>query len=84
MDGFFGHIETWEEAVDSVQSILLFEFRNQLPHDVIAEAARQSVEELRREPVRIKTFVPLLALRRARDRLRLSHLVPDTTRFARS
>lgn len=72
MDGIFAPTESWEEAVDLVETNLLFEFRNQFPPDVIAEVARQSVEELRRTPVRIKTFVPLLALRRARDVLRFS------------
>ncbi|HET6770006.1 MAG TPA: hypothetical protein VFH75_00010 [Actinomycetota bacterium] len=84
MKGFLAHIESWEDAVDSVQSDLLFEFRNELPPDLIAEVARQSVEDLRREPVRIKTFVPLLALRRARDRLRLSSSASGASRFARS
>ena len=72
MDGLFAHTETREEAVSAVHSNLLFEFRNRLPDEVIAEAARQSVEELHRQPIRITTFVPLLALRRARDRLRVA------------
>lgn len=83
MNGFLANIESWEEAVDSVQSDLLFEFRNELSPELIAQVARQSVEELRREPVRIKTFVPLLALRRARDRIRLWYLSAETTRLAR-
>ena len=72
MDGLFAQTESWEDAVHSVQRNLLFEFRNQLPPDVIAEIARESVEQFRQEPVRIRTFIPLLALRVARDRLRFS------------
>jgi hypothetical protein len=83
MKGFLAHIESWEEAVDSVQSDLLFEFRNELPPEFLAVVARESVEELRREPIRITTFVPLLALRRARDRIRLWYLSAETTRLAR-
>ena len=71
MDGLFAQTESREDEVSSVQSNLLFEFRNKLPHDVIAAAARQSVEEIHRQPIRITTFVPLLALRRARERLRV-------------
>lgn len=72
MDGMLTQTESREEAVTSVQSNLLFEFRNKIPHDVIAAAARQSVEEIHRQPIKITTFVPLLALRRARDRLRVA------------
>lgn len=72
MDGLFAQTESWEDAVDSVQSNLLFEFRDELPPDVIAEVARESVEQFRHEPVKIRTFIPLLALRAARDRLRFS------------
>jgi hypothetical protein len=83
MDGLFAQTESWEEAVDSVHSSLLFEFRDDLSPEVIAEVARESVDELRREPIRITTFVPLLALRRARDRIRLWYLSSETTRLAR-
>jgi len=83
MDGVFAQAESWEEAVDSVHNNLLYEFRDDLSADVIAEVARESVEELRREPIRITTFVPLLALRRARDRIRLWYLSTETTRLAR-
>ena len=72
MDGLFAQTESREDEVSSVQSNLLFEFRNKLPPDVIAAAARQSVEEIHRQPIKITTFVPLLALRRARDRLRVT------------
>jgi hypothetical protein len=83
MDGVFAQPESWEEAVDSVHNNLLYEFRDDLSPDVIAEVARESVEELRREPIRITTFVPLLALRRARDRIRLWYLSAETTPLAR-
>lgn len=83
MDGVFAQAGSWEEAVDSVHHNLLYEFRDDLSPDVIAEVARESVEELRREPIRITTFVPLLALRRARDRIRLWYLSAETTRLAR-
>jgi hypothetical protein len=82
MNGF-AQTESVEDAVDHVQSNLLFEFRGALPEDVIAEVARESVEELHRQPIKIKTFVPLLALRRARDRLRVSSITPSPEAFGR-
>jgi hypothetical protein len=72
MDGLFAQAESWEDAVHSVESNLLFEFRDQLPPDLIGEVARECVEQFRQETVRIRTFIPLLALRVARDRLRFS------------
>ena len=81
MEGLSAQTQSWEEAVDAVHSNLLFEFRNLLPNEVIADVARESVEELHRKPIRIMTFVPLLALRRARDRLRDSFLTTTTDVF---
>jgi hypothetical protein len=81
MEGLIAQTESWEEAEQAVHTNLMFEFRNQVPHDVIADVARQSVEDLHRKPIRIMTFVPLLALRRARDRLRGSFVTPNPEAF---
>jgi hypothetical protein len=80
MDGF-AQTESLEDAVDHVTSNLLFEFRDALPADVIAKVARECVEELHRQSIRIKTFVPLLALRRARERLRVSSMTSPPGAF---
>lgn len=62
--------ESWEAIIETVRKELRPDFEQSYPPEVIETAARESVEEFQWGGVRIRTFVPLLARRRARERLR--------------
>ncbi len=70
---------SWEAILETVHRDLRQEFRGSHPPEVIEAAARDSVGELRREPVRVKAFLPILVGKRARRRLREIQIQPATT-----
>jgi hypothetical protein len=72
MDQSAPHENWWENAVHQVEKELLREFRGTYPLEVIEAVARESVAELAADDLRIRTFVPVLARRAARRRLKES------------
>ena len=61
---------TWESAIQMVEQDLRREFLGSRPEADIEAVARESVTELFIEDLRIRTFVPVLARRAARARLK--------------
>jgi hypothetical protein len=61
---------SWESAIQIVEKDLLVEFRGSHPPETIEEVARESVTHLASQRVRIRTYVPILARRDARRRLK--------------
>jgi hypothetical protein len=61
---------SWESAIGIVERELEREFQGSRSHEAIEAAARESVIEFVSEDVRIRAFVPVLAGRTARERLK--------------
>jgi hypothetical protein len=61
---------SWESAIQMVEKELQREFRGSRSPEAIEAVARESVTEFVAEDVRIRTYVPLLAGRAARRRLK--------------
>jgi hypothetical protein len=61
---------SWETATEIVVKELQQEFRGSHSPETIETVARESVAEIASEDVRITTFVPVLARRAARRRLK--------------
>jgi hypothetical protein len=61
---------SWERATQMVVQELEREFRSSHSPETIEAVARESVAEIASENVRITTFVPVLARRVARSRLK--------------
>jgi hypothetical protein len=62
--------DPWDVATRMVEQELQREFLGSHPRETIERVARESVAELASEDVRITTFVPVLARRAARRRLK--------------
>jgi hypothetical protein len=61
---------SWETTVEVVERDLQAEFRGSHSPETIGEVARRSVNELASQDVRIRMFVPILARREARRKLK--------------
>jgi hypothetical protein len=59
-----------ESAVEILERDLRREFQGSYPEETIKAVARESIHELASHEVRIWTFVPVLARRAARRRLK--------------
>lgn len=63
----------WNSISDRVVADARRLFRDQAAESVIDASARRAVDEFTRNPVRLTTFVPLLALRRTGELLTSRH-----------
>ncbi len=61
---------SWEGAVQKVKEELEREFRGWRSQEAIEVVARESITEFVTQDVRIKTFIPILAGKAARARLK--------------
>ena len=62
--------EMQESALEILERDLRREFNGSYPEEIIKAVARESIDELASHEVRIWTFVPVLARRAARRRLK--------------